>query len=331
MTAVGDKSCPHRHASELDNAVTSPSASGTAHAAPTIAPQLNGLTKSDTGSSVTKLTGSLSLILPAHNEEANIDVVVNQALAALPSFTDEFEIIVVDDGSKDRTAEIIEALSRRDARVKPLHHKVNKGYGGALTTGFKASTGDYVMFMDADRQFDINDLALLTPFANRFDMVAGFRKERHDPIHRRINALVFNLAVRTLFGIHLYDIDCAFKLFRGELIRSMELTAPGALINTEIQAKARRQGATLEQVGVNHYPRVAGTATGGSWRVIARAMKETLLLWWRMHFYEPPLDAREPRGPYVVGDAVVATGSLVGVGVLRRISRRLTRRDGSPW
>lgn len=270
--------------------------------------------------------GSLSLVLPAHNEEANIEVVVNQALTALPRFTDDFEIIVVNDGSKDRTRAIIESLAQRDPRIKPLHHAVNKGYGGALTTGFRASTGDYVMFMDADRQFDINDLALLTPFANRFDIVAGFRKERHDPIHRRINALIFNLAVRTLFGIHLYDIDCAFKLFRGDLIRSMELTAPGALINTEIQAKARRQGATLEQVGVNHFPRIAGTATGGSWRVIARAMKETLLLWWRMHFYEPPDSAREPRGPYVFGDAMVATGSLVGVGILRRTWRRLTRR-----
>ena len=103
--------------------------------------------------------------------------------------------------------------------------------------------------------------------------------------------------------------------------------AEQAARNTEIQAKARRQGATLEQVGVNHYPRVAGTATGGNWRVIARAMKETLVLWWRMHFYEPPVNSREPRGPYVVGDAVVATGSLVGMGILRRTWRRLTRRS----
>ena len=291
-------------------------------------PNPNGLVtpSSERNSDVTRLTGSLSLVLPAHNEEANIAVVVEQALRALPGFTDAFEIIIVNDGSKDRTGEIIDALAQRDARVKPIHHKVNRGYGGALTTGFKAATGYYVMFMDSDRQFDINDLALLTPFARRFDIVAGFRKERHDPIHRRINALIFNLAVRTLFGIHLYDIDCAFKLFRGDLLRSMELTAPGALINTEIQAKARRQGATLEQVGVNHYPRIAGTATGGNWRVIARAMKETLLLWWRMHFYEPPATAREPRGPYVFGDAVVASGSLVGIGVMRRMWRRVTRR-----
>lgn len=307
------------------------STSGTAPLSTAAIPHVNGATESAPTPKtpqpvITRLPGSLSLVLPAHNEEANIEVVVNQALAALPRFTDTFEIIVVDDGSKDRTGELIDALAERDGRVKPHHHKVNRGYGGALTTGFKAATGDYVMFMDSDRQFDINDLAMLTPFAGRFDIVAGFRKERNDPIHRRINALVFNLAVRTLFGIHLYDIDCAFKLFRGDLIRSMSLTAPGALINTEIQAKARRQGATLEQVGVNHYPRIAGTATGGNWRVIARAMRETLILWWRMHFYEPPKDAREPRRPYVVGDAVVATGSLVGLGIIRRTLRRITRR-----
>jgi hypothetical protein len=93
--------------------------------------------------------------------------------------------------------------------------------------------------------------------------------------------------VRMLFGVHLRDIDCAFKLFRGDLLRALPLTAPGALINTEIQAKARRQGATLQQVGVHHYPRIAGEATGGSPRVILRAVGETLALWWRMRNYRP--------------------------------------------
>jgi hypothetical protein len=111
--------------------------------------------------------------------------------------------------------------------------------------------------------------------------------ERSDPLHRRIFAELFNVSVRVLFGVHLRDIDCAFKLFRGDLLRGMELTAPGALINTEIQAKARRQKARLQQVGVHHYPRIAGEATGGSPRVILRAMRETLTLWWRMRLYRP--------------------------------------------
>lgn len=270
--------------------------------------------------------GSLSLVLPAHNEEANIGVVVEQALAVLPTFSDDIEIVVVDDGSRDGTKATVEAMSAADPRVRLIHHPTNRGYGAALTSGFRATIGDHVMFMDSDRQFDIADLILLSPFVGAFDMVAGFRKERHDPFHRRVNAEIFNVAVRILFGVHLRDIDCAFKVFNGNLIRSMNLSAPGALINTEIQAKARRQGATLQQVGVHHYPRVAGTATGGSWRVIARAMWETVVLWWRMHSYQPPASAPRPRSRYLLGDAAVGLTSLLGSLATTTLIRRARRR-----
>ncbi|MCA9864083.1 MAG: glycosyltransferase family 2 protein [Thermomicrobiales bacterium] len=227
-------------------------------------------------------------MLPAFNEEANIAEVVREALVALPCFADAFEIIVVDDGSRDRTAEIAEVFAQQDPRVRVISHQRNRGYGAALVTGFSATTGDFVMFMDADRQFDIRDVRLLIPFVPDYDIVAGFRMERSDPLHRRVFAETFNVAVRVLFGVHMRDIDCAFKLFRGDLLRSLPLSAPGALINTEIQAKARRQRARVQQVGVHHYPRVAGTSTGGNPRVILRAMRETLVLWWRMRFYRPP-------------------------------------------
>ena len=273
-----------------------------------------------------RIPGSLSLVLPAHNEEANLRHVVERALAVLPEFVDEFEVIVVDDGSRDATGQIAEALAEADPRVKVIHHPRNRGYGAALTSGFRASIGDFVMFMDADRQFDIADLALLAPFVGAFDVVAGFRMERNDPLHRRIFGEVFNVTVRILFGVHLRDIDCAFKVFRGDLLRSLELTAPGALINTEIQAKARRQGATLEQVGVHHYPRVAGTPTGGSPRVILRAMRETVALWWRLQSYRPPASAPVRKRPPCRGDAAVGLASglvaAVGVAVVRRLTGR---------
>lgn len=273
-----------------------------------------------------RIPGSLSLVLPAHNEAENIRPVVDRALAVLPRFVDRFEIIIVNDGSRDTTGRIVDELARGDARVSVVHHPRNRGYGAALTSGFNVATGDYIMFMDADQQFDISDLRLLAPFVGEFDIVAGFRMERSDAFHRRVFAEIFNVTVRVLFGIHLRDIDCAFKMFRGDLLRSLELSAPGALINTEIQAKARRHGATLEQVGVHHYPRLAGTATGGSWRVIARAMRETLLLWGRMHAYHPTAPAPRARGPYVLGDAVVAAASAVAVAAVLGIVRRLTGR-----
>lgn len=232
---------------------------------------------------VVRLPGSLSLVLPAHNEAENIAVVVAQAACVLPAYVDDFEIVVVDDGSRDATAAILARLAEDEPRVKVVTHPRNRGYGAALTSGFAATTGDFVMFMDADQQFDIDDIRLLAPFVGDFDVVAGFRMERNDPFHRRVFAEVFNVTVRVLFGVHLRDIDCAFKIFRGEQLRALDLTAPGALINTEIQARLRRQRARLAQVGVHHYPRVAGSATGGSPRVIVRAMRETVRLWVRLN------------------------------------------------
>jgi glycosyltransferase involved in cell wall biosynthesis len=134
------------------------------------------------------IPGSLSLVLPAYNEAENIELVVRSALTVLPELTDGFEIIVVNDGSRDGTAAIIDRLAGEDSRVKPVHHATNRGYAGAVKTGFSSSTSDYVMFMDSDRQFDIRDIKLLTPFVPLFDIVAGFRMERSDPVIRRINA-----------------------------------------------------------------------------------------------------------------------------------------------
>ncbi|MGH2560984.1 MAG: glycosyltransferase family 2 protein [Thermomicrobiales bacterium] len=276
-----------------------------------------------------RIPGSLSLVLPAHNEEENIEVVVKRALHVLPAFADDFEVIVVDDGSRDQTPLIVDALAETDHRVKLIHHSRNRGYGGALISGFEAATGDFVMFMDADRQFDVADIGLLAPFVDRFDIVAGFRMERNDPLHRRVFAEIFNVTVRVLFGVHLRDIDCAFKIFRGDLLRSIVLTSPGALINTEIQAKARRHGATIEQVGVHHYPRVAGEASGGSIRVILRAMRETVALWWRMHDYKPPSDAPDPRGPHIAGDLLLALLAIATLGTVVATAGRWRRKKSS--
>ena len=298
------------------------------------------MTDSDPGGghgAVRRLPGSLTLVLPAHNEEANLAPVVERALAVLPAYADRFEVVVVDDGSRDRTGAIADAIAFSDRRVRVVHHGRNRGYGGALTSGFAVSTGDYVMFMDSDRQFDIADLELLAPFVGDYDIVAGFRLERSDPLHRRVMAETFNVVVRLLFGVHLRDIDCAFKVFRGDLLRSLELSAPGALINTEIQAKARRQGARLIQVGVHHYPRVAGHASGGSVRVILRAMVETVLLWWRLRAYRPTEGTGSGIRPFLVGLAGVTislgtmfalTASVVGWLLGRR--RRLRGRSRPP-
>src|SRR5690606_7429075 len=153
-----------------------------------------------------RIPGSLSLILPAHNEVDNIEIVIRRALEVLPRHVDEFEIIPVNDGSRDETGRVIDQLAREDHRVRPVHHRVNRGYVAAIKSGFTASRLDYVMFIDADRQFDIADILQLAPFVASHDILARFRMDRSDPMIRRFNPEVFNLAVRVLFVVYLRDL-----------------------------------------------------------------------------------------------------------------------------
>jgi glycosyltransferase involved in cell wall biosynthesis len=225
---------------------------------------------------------SLSLVLPARNEAENIEAVVERATAVLPGVTGTYEVIIVNDGSQDATPQIADRLAASNPNVKVVHHPVNRGYGAALTSGFQAATGEAVMFMDADQQFDIADINALLPYVPHYDIVAGYRIKRRDPAYRRLYGKLFGLSVWALFGLRMRDIDCAFKIFRAPLIKSIELTTPGALINTELLVRAKQRNATIAQVGVHHYPRPAGESSGGSPRVVFRAMGETVRLWLRL-------------------------------------------------
>lgn len=272
------------------------------------------------------IDGKLSLILPAHNEEPNIGAVVRQATDVLPTLFTDYEVLVVDDGSKDRTGEIADELAAENPHVKALHHPKNRGYGGALTTGFTNATGDYLMFMDSDRQFDIQDLENLTPYIGSYDIVAGYRIKRNDPYYRFLIGSGFNQMVKLLFQVNLRDIDCGFKVFKAEVLRGMDLESPGALINTEIHAKANVQGRSLVEVGVNHYPRLEGEQSGASIKVMFRAVLETFRLWGRMRGYVPPdgnivVAPASARGIVTLG-ALILVGFAMFVFLLTRIARR---------
>jgi hypothetical protein len=236
----------------------------------------------------------LSLVLPAHNEEGNIEAVTWDALAILPELFQEFEIVIVDDGSTDATPRIIDRLAA-DERVRVIHHPQNRGYGAALRSGFAAARGDRILFMDSDRQFDIREVAKLAPLTDRYDIVAGYRLRRNDPWQRVALGAAFNTVVKLLFGVWVRDIDCGFKLFRADLLRGLDLQAPGALLNTEILALAHRQGATLVEVGVTHHPRSAGAQSGGSLRVVLRSLSEMLHLWRRLRASTLTPERPEPR------------------------------------
>ncbi len=221
----------------------------------------------------------ISVVFPAFNEEENIEPVVSSALRFLPTVTDEYEIIIVDDGSKDRTGKIADELAKKYAQILVIHHPSNKGYGAALRSGFKAAKHDLIFFTDADGQFDIKEISKLIFLIKDADIVCGYRTERADPFFRRFNAGLYNLAIRLLFGLNLVDIDCAFKLFKREVIQRLNLESTGALINAELLILAQKRGYIIKQVGVSHYPRKKGKQTGNKIGVILRVFVELIKLW----------------------------------------------------
>lgn len=234
-------------------------------------------------------THSLSIVLPAHNEEVAIGETVQNILEAVATWTPEFEIIVVNDGSQDSTPVIVEAIAAEHPQVRLITHAVNQGYGAALVSGFEASTKSLVFFMDSDGQFDIHDLKQFFPYIDTYDAVLGYRVNRQDTWMRKLNAWGWKALVGLVFGMRARDIDCAFKLYRGQFFRDYRLETRGAMINTEILYKFTRAGYSYTQLGVRHYPRHGGKATGAKPKVILRAFKELFAYaWkWRRHGIAP--------------------------------------------
>jgi len=229
-------------------------------------------------SSTIRLPG-LTVFLPAHNEEGNIERVVEGFRAELPNVAENHEIIVVDDGSCDRTGEICDRMAARDPRVKVVHHPVNRGYGEAVISGIKAASQPFVLLCDGDGQFDPADAGLLTAQIGDHDAVIGCRCHRADHLIRRLNGRAWTMLVRILFGLRVNDLDCGFKLFRRELLEGMELHARGAMISTELMARLVGRGARVCEVEVKHLPRLSGEQSGNSPKVVLRAFKEMFALY----------------------------------------------------
>jgi glycosyltransferase involved in cell wall biosynthesis len=231
---------------------------------------------------------SVSMVLPAHNEAENIRQAVAEAQSSAERLFERHELIVVDDGSSDATADIVDEISREDPRVRLIRHAGNRGYGEALRSGFLASQLDYVFFTDADLQFDTNELERFLPYAGTVDVIAGFRKNRQDPPVRRLMARGWNFLVRMLFYVPVRDIDCAFKLFDRRVLESIDIESVGAMVNTELMVKLGRNGCSVVEVGVTHRPRRAGEARGAHPRVIVRAFVELLRMRGRLSALEAP-------------------------------------------
>jgi glycosyltransferase involved in cell wall biosynthesis len=206
---------------------------------------------------------SISIILPALNEEGNIEAAVKDIQSYFNSREEKYEIIVINDGSTDSTGDIAERLAKENGSVRVVHHPTNKGYGSALKRGFDISRYKYVFFTDSDRQFDVKGLDILLPLikTDAVEIIIGYRLKRKDPFIRRFLSWGYNSLVGYLFDLNVKDIDCAFKIFRKDIFSKIKIESRNFFVNTEILAKARFYGFNVLEVGVPHFPRTAGKTT----------------------------------------------------------------------
>jgi glycosyltransferase involved in cell wall biosynthesis len=228
--------------------------------------------------STTDLLPGVSIVLPCFDEEANVAAAVRMACRAGQMNAQLYEVIVVDDGSRDGTGAVATRLAAGDPHVHVVSHSRNRGYGAALRTGIEAARQPWVLLTDADLQFDLVDLAGFVPLAEDHDLVAGYRIQRNDPRRRRWAAAVWNQLVDRALGVGVRDVDCAFKLIRRDLLEQIELTSSGAAISAELLARSRARGARICERGVRHLPRNAGRQSGLRPRVVVRASAELLRL-----------------------------------------------------
>ncbi len=242
---------------------------------------------------MTKLGYGISVFFPAYNEEENIGDLVLTAYRYLRRRFEDFEILVISEGSTDRTKEIVLSLSRSIPSLRLLYQPRSFGYAGALRTGFRNARKELVFYTDGDNQFDINELDKLIPLIETHGVVTGYKIKRHDPPVRRWASWLYNLAMRLFFGLRLRDINCAFKLYRREVIEKIDFipSLTQGVINAEIYVNALANGYKIAEVGVNHYPRVKGVSGAELGRtlgfvkpkIIWLFLKDTLSLWTKIH------------------------------------------------
>ena len=248
---------------------------------------------------------ALSYFFPAHNEAANLHGLVVEALETLPALAETFEIIIVNDGSRDETPAIADELAVAHPEVRAVHHRTNLGYGAALRSGFAAARHDHLAFTDGDRQFKVADLGRLIERLSRgdADAVVGYRIRRADPLVRTVYAKLYRLANVIFFGLKVRDVDCACKLFTRASLEGVNVESGGAFFSAELLIKLRARGRRLAEVGVPHYPRTAGSATGAKPQVVVRAVRDFWAL--RFRLWAAPRRALS-RGTPILGNGLHA-------------------------
>lgn len=219
---------------------------------------------------------SISVILPAFNEEKNIENTLSNTINYLNKTFSNFEIIVVDDGSTDKTFKVVEQIAVKYHNIILKKHEINRGYGQSLKTGFDTASKEFIFFMDSDGQFEISDLDKLTPHITDKNIVIGYRYQRADTNIRKLNTLLYHTYLRTIFKLKVKDVDCAFKLFpREAYLKIRPIRSEGAFFSAEFLLKLTKEGYNLIEIAVNHYPRLYGSPTGAKIGVILKMFAES--------------------------------------------------------
>lgn len=226
----------------------------------------------------------LSVFFPSYNEEGNIERTVNQAIDVLDRLKLQYEIIIVNDGSTDKTGQIAESLAQKNSKIKVIGHPQNLGYGEALKSGFYNAKYDTIVYTDGDGQFDFSEVEKFLDKIEDYDLIIGYRIKRQDPFFRLLFGKGWRLSLLTFFGLTLKDVDCGFKMIKKEVLEKIPRleSQRGAMINAELVIKAKKNGFKVTEIGVNHYPRISGRPTGASVKVIIKSYLDLVRLWWKL-------------------------------------------------
>ncbi len=227
-----------------------------------------------------KKLSSISVFFPAFNDEKTIGNLVEKAFQILPSVAQRYEVIVVNDGSIDKTAQVLENLAQKYQNFRVITHNKNRGYGGALKSGFRAAKGDYVFYTDGDGQYDVGELPkLVDKIDEGIDLVNGYKIKRGDSLFRIIVGQLYALWVRLFLGIRFADVDCDFRLFRRRILEKITLTYDSGAICAEMLAKIQKNNGVVASVPIHHYPRRYGHSQFFWPKRILRTICDDLLLW----------------------------------------------------
>ncbi len=242
----------------------------------------------------------LSVFFPAYNDSGTIASLVITAIQSASKLTPDYEVIVVNDGSSDSTGQILDELARLYPQVRIVTHTVNRGYGGALRSGFAAASKEIIFYTDGDAQYDPSEVeALWQKMAPGTDLVNGFKISRADPLHRIIIGRIYHHTVKTLFGLHVRDVDCDFRLLRRSIFDTVRLEKNSGVICLEMMKKIQDAGFTIVEVPVHHYHRAHGHSQFFNFRRVFRTAMDVMKLWFALvvrQTHRRPAEASAPRG-----------------------------------